>query len=79
MAVERPQEPQRETVGRYGPPLWSYKGEMLSVEVAGWRYEKDLAAFYAAALTSIATSACCDKCQEAALVARSALDNGGDQ
>lgn len=32
-----------------------------------------------AALSSIARNTCCDKCQEAALVARAALEGGEDE
>lgn len=50
-----------------------------------WVMFKDMAALEAriaelkAALSSIARNTCCDKCQEAALVARAALEGGKDE
>jgi hypothetical protein len=43
---DHPKEPVKETAGRYAAPIWSYDGQMLTEEVAGWRYERDRADYW---------------------------------
>ena len=52
-------------------------GQMIQVENEKLRAKQaDRIAELEAALRSIASNTCCDKCQEAALVARAALEGG---
>lgn len=53
--------------------VWAALG-ITNYETAGGLTIDQIVARYKAALESIAANACCDKCQEAALVARSALN-----
>ncbi len=52
-AVLLPQEPVRETIGRYAPPLWSYKGEMMDYADAAIKYERDRANYWEAEATRL--------------------------
>lgn len=44
--VVAPQEPVRETVGRYAAPVWSYKGKLMPWAEAALAYERDRADFW---------------------------------